>query len=308
MIKQNVLSLCDGISIAQQTLNDLGIKYNKYYASEIEATSIKVTQHHFPETVQLGDVRFIDGKKLNNISLLTAGTPCTDFSFMGKRKGMVTTENVEIKDLNTYLKLKEQGFEFYGESFLFWEFVRLLKETNAKYFFLENVRMNKKWEGIITKTLGVEPKLINSSTVSAQNRERLYWTNIPCNTEIEDRGIMLSDIIPNAIAGAGCRGRKLKGDKKYTYITTVRKDGKANCVVTSRSNTGHYMTTEGEYLPLSVEHMEVLQTIDKGYTDLPGISETKRIQMIGNSWTKEVIKHFFSNLITKKNKYKLYFR
>ena len=168
--------------------------------------------------------------------------------------------------------------------------------------------MNKKWENIITNVLGVTPKLINSSVVSAQNRERLYWTNIPCNTEIEDKGIMLSDIIPNAIAGAGCRGRKLKGDNKYTYFTTVRKDGKANCVVTSRSNTGFYMTTEGEYLPLTPEHMEVLQTIDKGYTNLPGISETKRIQMIGNSWTKDVIKHFFSNLITKKNKYKLYFR
>lgn len=304
----NVLSICDGISIAQKSLSDLGIQYDNYYASEIETAAIKVTQHHFPNTIQLGDVRNINGYLLRDIKLLCGGTPCTDFSFMGKRKGMITTENIEITTLEQYLKLKNDGFEFVGESFLFWEFVRLIKETNTKYFFLENVRMTKQWENVITKTLGVEPIFINSSKLSAQNRERLYWTNIPCNTNIEDKGIMLSDIIPNAIAGAGKRGRKLKGDDKYTYITTVRKDGKANCVVTSRSNTGHYMTTDGQYLPLTPDQMELLQTIDKGYTNLSGISETKRIQMIGNSWTKEVIKHFFSGLKTKKNKYKLFFR
>jgi site-specific DNA-cytosine methylase len=304
----NVLSICDGISIAQKSLSDLGIQYDNYYASEIETAAIKVTQYHFPNTIQLGDVRNINGKLLNDIKLLCGGTPCTDFSFMGKRKGMITTENIEITTLEQYLKFKNDGFEFVGESFLFWEFVRLIQETNTKYFFLENVRMTKQWENIITKTLGVEPIFINSSKLSAQNRERLYWTNIPCNTNIEDKGIMLSDIIPNAIAGAGKRGRKLMGDKHYSYPMTVRKDGKANCLVTSISNTGFYLTTDNQYLPLSVEEMEVLQTIDKGYTNVGNISNSKRVSLIGNSWTKEVIKHLFSGLKTKKNTYNLFFR
>ena len=293
----NVLSLCDGISIGQAALNKLGVKVNKYYASEIEPAAIKVTQHHFPHTVQLGDMRNIDGTLLKDIKLIIAGTPCTDFSFMGKKKGMTTKCEKIITDLETYLKLKSEGFEFDGSSYLFFEFIRLWKETNCEYFFLENVRMTKRWEDIITKTLGVKPVLINSSKLSAQNRERLYWTNTPNVTIPEDKGVMLSDIIPNAIAGAGKRGRKLNGEKHYSYPMTVRKDGKANCLVTSISNTGFYLTKDGQYLPLTIEEMEVLQTIDKGYTNISNISNSKRVSLIGNSWTKDVIVHLFSGLI-----------
>lgn len=297
---QNVLSLFDGISVAQLVLHNIGFKIDNYYASEICNSAITVTKHHFPNTIHLGDVRDIDGTKLKDIQLICGGSPCTDFSLMGHQKGMVTTENHIVDTLEKYLKLKSEGFQFEGSSYLFWEFVRLYKETNAKYFFMENVRMTKKWENIITNALGVKPIFINSSLVSAQNRERLYWTNIPCNTDIQDKNIMLSDIIPNAIAGAGKRGRKLMGDKHYSYPITVRKDGKANCLVTKISNTGYYLTKDNQYLPLNVEEMELLQTIDKGYTNVGNISNNKRITLIGNSWTAKIIEHLFNGLVSQK--------
>ena len=306
MNNNNVLSTFDGLSGGQIALTKLGIQYNKYYASEIDKPAIKVAQYNFPNTIQLGDVRNIDGTVLQDIKLLMGGSPCQSFSFMGKRKGMTTNENVEITDLETYLSMKSNGFEFQGQSYLFWEFVRLLKETKAKYFLLENVVMSSKWEHVITRALGVEPIKINSARVSAQNRERIYWTNIPNITIPEDKGIMLTDVIPGAVA-AGKRGRKLKGDNHYSYPLTTRTDGKSNCIVTATSNTGFYIK-DGEYLPYTPEQAEVLQTLDKGYTDVPGVSKTNRLHMIGNGWTIDVIQHLFTGLISKKNKYQLYFR
>lgn len=307
MITNNVLSLYDGVSIAQDALNTLGIQYNKYYASEIEEAAIKVTQFHYPNTIQLGDVRFIDGTKLQSIKLICGGSPCNDLSIMGKRNGL-KVKDIVIDNLETYLKLKSEGFEFEGSSYLFFEFVRLWKETKAKYFFLENVKMKKEWEDIISKELGVEPVKINSSLVCAQNRERYYWTNIPNITIPEDRHIMLSDVIDDAVSGVGTRGRKIKKDDlKYTYITNVRKDHKSNCLVTSACGTSKYITNNNEIKNLTVTEMELLQTFDEGYTDV-GLSKTARIKLIGNSWTKEVIIHLFKGLITKKNKYNLFFR
>ena len=108
MISNNVLSLYDGVSIAQVALNELGVAINNYYASEIDSDAIKVTQHHFPKTIQLGDVRNIDGTKLNNIKLICGGSPCTDFSMMGKRKGL-EVKNVLVDNYEKYLKLKSSA-------------------------------------------------------------------------------------------------------------------------------------------------------------------------------------------------------
>lgn len=143
----------------------------------------------------MGDVTKADFSQYKDIDLLIGGSPCTNFSMAGNRKGMTDENEKEILSLEQYLKLKKDDVKFQGESYLFWEFVRALKEVNPKYFLLENVKMKKKWQDVITANLGVEPIEINSNLVSAQNRKRLYWTNIPNIQQPEDKKIMLKDIV-----------------------------------------------------------------------------------------------------------------
>ena len=170
-----VLSLFDGMSCGQIALNELGLKVDKYYASEIDKHAIKQTMLNFPDTIQLGSVTDVDVRKLDKIDLLIGGSPCTNFSFAGKRNGMSTTTNEEIYTLERYLELKNNGFEFEGESFLFWEYMRILRDSKPNYFLLENVEMGEKWETTLSEAIGIRPVHINSALVSAQNRRRLYW-------------------------------------------------------------------------------------------------------------------------------------
>ena len=174
----NVLSLFDGMSCGQQALERAEFKVDKYFASEIDKYAIQVTMANYPKTIQLGSVVNVNGKDLPKIDLLIGGSPCQSFSFAGKRKGMSTKDEQEILTLEHYLQLKEEGFEFEGQSYLFWEYMRLLNEVNPTYFLLENVMMGEKWEKILSKAIGVKPIMINSALLSAQNRQRLYWTNI----------------------------------------------------------------------------------------------------------------------------------
>ncbi len=175
----NILSLFDGISSGRIALDRAGIKVNKYYASEIDKHAIKVAQHNWPDTVQLGSVIDVKTENLPNIDLTIAGSPCQGFSFAGKQ--------LNFED---------------PRSKLFFEFVRLLNDLRVKNpnikFMLENVRMKKQYLDIISEYLGVPPIKINSALLTAQNRVRYYWTNIP-NVKIpEDKGILLKD----------CRRRK----------------------------------------------------------------------------------------------------
>lgn len=243
MKKINVLSLFDGVSCGQIALNRAGIEYNKYYASEIDKFSMKVTQNNYPNTIQLGDVKNLKKEDIpDKIDLLIGGSPCTDFSFSGKRKGMSTQDNIEITSLDQYLELKENGFEFYGQSYLFWEYIRLWKELKPKYFLLENVLMVKKWKDLITRTIGTQSFEINSSLVSSQNRLRLYWTNIPNQTYPKDKGILLKDIVEdevdNNVKCGGIRGRNPDNPKSRKaglptqQMLELRKDDKTNCLTT----------------------------------------------------------------------------
>ena len=175
MEKFNVLSLFDGCSGGQQALDRLGIKVDNYYASEIDKYAIQVTMANYPNTIQLGSVIDVDVSELPTINLLCGGSPCQSFSFAGKRKGMSTKDSIEILTLEHYLELKSQNFEFEGQSYLFWEYMRVLMDATPKYFLLENVMMGEKWEKILSKAIGITPLCINSSLVSAQNRKRLYW-------------------------------------------------------------------------------------------------------------------------------------
>jgi DNA (cytosine-5)-methyltransferase 3A len=206
-IKMNVLSLFDGMSCGQQALERVGIKVDNYFASEIDKYAIQVTMANYPNTKQLGSVVNVDGYSLPKIDILIGGSPCQSFSFAGKRKGMSTKDEQEILTLDHYLELKSQEYEFEGQSYLFWEYMRLLNEVKPKYFLLENVMMGEKWEKILSKAIGVNPIMINSSLVSAQNRQRLYWTNIGMKPsglfgdlestiqQPKDLGILINDIL-----------------------------------------------------------------------------------------------------------------
>ncbi len=172
----NVLSLFDGMSCGQIALERAGLSVNKYYASELDKYAIKVTQANYPDTIQLGDVRGVDPEKLDKIDLVIGGSPCQGFSFSGKQ--------LAFDD---------------PRSALFFEYVRILercKELNPNVkFLLENVRMKKEYLAVITKLLGVEPVLINSALVSAQNRQRYYWTNIAGVEQPVDKNIYLKNIL-----------------------------------------------------------------------------------------------------------------
>ena len=177
-----VLSLFDGMSCGQIAFHELGIIPETYYASEIDKFAIAQTQLNFPDTIQLGDVAEVDVSRLKPVDLLIGGSPCQSFSFAGKRAGMKTTENEEIYTLDRYLQLKADGFKFEGQSYLFWEYMRILTDIR-KYnpnvlFLLENVEMGKKWERVLSDAIGLYGVHINSALVSAQNRKRVYWTNI----------------------------------------------------------------------------------------------------------------------------------
>jgi DNA (cytosine-5)-methyltransferase 3A len=286
------------MSCCQIALNRLGVKDFEYYASEIEVGPIAVTQHNFPKTIQVGDVRNFKVKHIEQVFLVTGGSPCQSFSFAGKQKGMVTTTNIEITSLKQYLKLKKEGFEFEGQSYLFWEFVRVVRESKTKYFLLENVLMAKKWEEVISRELGVLPIHINSNLVSGQNRDRLYWTNIPNVSQPKDKNITFDTI--SGGKGAGHRGVWNNELGKYVRRFTVRQDGKSNCLVTTPSSTNLVQLPNGKVRLCTIEECEVLQTVPVGYTDVPGISKTARYKMLGNGWTVDVIKHILKNIVKKR--------
>lgn len=208
-----VLSLFDGMSCGQQALERAGIHVDVYFASEIDKHAIAVTQANYPKTIQLGSVTSVDAF---NVDLLIGGSPCQSFSFAGKRKGMSTKDQQEIHTLERYLQLKNEGYEFEGQSYLFWEYMRILTHIKEKInpnvkFLLENVIMGEKWEKILSRAIGVNPIEINSSLVSAQNRRRLYWTNIGMEPkglfndpesiieQPKDRKIMLKDILESNV-------------------------------------------------------------------------------------------------------------
>ena len=307
----NVLSLFDGISCGQLALNRAGVEYDKYFASEIDKHSIKVTQNHFPNTIQLGDVEELKGSSLPKIDLLIGGSPCQSFSVAGDGSG------------------------FDGKSKLFFEFVRVLKEVNPKYFLLENVKMKKEWQDIISENLGVEPIEINSNLVSAQHRRRLYWTNIPEIVQPQNKNIKLADILEKNIEGdkkygdfKSNNGKTIRIENNnfpYTFYEARTKEGKeerkririltgrdttprsakykiylplrtekSNCILATPSQLDYIVDLNGTYRKLTINEIEALQTVPINYTE--SVSENQRRKMLGNGWTVDVVAHIFSHI------------
>ena len=321
----NVLSLFDGMSCGQIALNRLGIKYDNYFASEIDKYAIQIAKKNYPNTKFVGDVEQLNAKKLPKIDLLIGGSPCQSFSIAGDGSG------------------------FDGKSKLFWEYVRILKEVKPKYFLLENVKMKKQWEDIITKEMGVKPYRFNSSLVSAQNRERLYWTNIPNIGIPKDKGLVVADIMEDEVDEKYYLSKKaidymsrLRNDKQRWEYHKNPLDGKAACLtanmykgvpygvlryptsyrvaslevnghdylkrvysfsgksptLASISGGGHHAKIfdhdKETARKLTPTECERLQTVPDGYTE--GVSDTQRYRMLGNGWTISIIEHIFSHI------------
>lgn len=307
----NIVSLFDGMSCGQQAAERLGIKIDNYFASEIKPTAIKCTQYNYPGTIQLGNVRDVNGKRLGKIDLLIGGSPCQDFSQANKQR----------------LGLKG------NKSSLFYEYLRVLKEAKPDYFFLENVAMEPKQYAEISNALGVQPIAINSSLVSAQSRPRVYWTNIRTSSDLlgmqyvdiprpKDRKIMFKDILEFGYTPKNKSRTLLESDSR-PLSTPVKmfhrwySSGFTNLIFESKDHYEYCCKDYDEYYSgmsaseigkenypvfaydgvryLTQTELERLQTVKEGYTSC--LTRNEAAGLLGDGWTVEVIKHLFQYLI-----------
>lgn len=300
-----VLSLFDGMSCGQIALIELGVKIERYYASEVDKQAISQTQLNFPNTIQLGDINHWQEWDIDwsTVDLILAGSPCQGFSLAGKQQGL---EDPRSK--------------------LFWVFneirKRVLEENPNALFLLENVRMRPEYEQVLNDALGLMPVVINSSLVSAQNRTRLYWSNIRTRREglfdilytdipqPKDRGIVVRDILDDEVDSKYyIRGRASRDDKHHYDIVSVgvwrthKADygfrptlGDKSPTVPARARndgSGQVAVSNNSFVRrLTPRECARLQTIPEWYEWR--CSDSQAYKMLGNGWTVEVIKHILS--------------
>lgn len=278
-----VLSLFDGISCGMVALERAGIPVERYVAYEIEEDAIKISKSNYPFIEQRGDVfkaKYTEGE----FDLLIGGSPCTYWS-IAKTDGKRETTSSGF------------GFE------LFMQYVRALKEAKPKYFLYENnFSISQEIKKEISKYLGVEPILINSSLVSGQSRKRCYWTNIPNVILPEDKGIKLYDVVDfseHKFKAVGNWVFSYWGDKQKIETLKTVKSEKSHTLTTSKTHSmGYYLSEDKkQYCNLSVNDYEALQTLPLGYVDNVNIKETSKYRAIGNGWTVDVIAHILSFLL-----------
>lgn len=314
----NILSLFDGMSCGMVALEKAGIQIDNYYASEIDKYAIHISDKNYKNIKRLGDVRNISiYNNLYNIDLLIGGSPCQGFSFAGKQLNFHDTR-----------------------SKLFFEYVRILNELKLKnpniLFLLENVKMKREYQEIISDHLGVNPIEINSNLVSAQNRKRLYWTNISDVHQPSDRFIYLKDILEYGVSDR---------DKSYCIDVSYYKGGDLNqyinkCrrqIVFTEIRTEEAKRIRREYMKKGIDFSprrakELVPRIDgksnclttslsaehilldeqakfrkltplecerlQGLPDnyTEGVSNTQRYKMIGNGWQVDTIEHIFKHI------------
>jgi len=292
----NILSLFDGISCGRIALSRANIPVTTYFASEINTNAIKVSQHNWPDIVQLGSVTTVTKDRVGDVDLLIGGSPCQDLSCGGKRTNYLNG----------------------ARSSLFWEYVRIKNECNPTWFLLENVKTKKDVQDQISEAIGVDPICIDSALFSAQTRKRLYWTNIPVNMDIPDTGVFIRDVIdlnnktlrrngltylPSALAST------MRLDLSRNQCNVGSRNPKFNRV--SQSNQVHHRkmgalckhgdnrdwiyTPETGVRELTIEECEIMQTLPVGYTScLSNIN--RRRELIGDGWTVDVIAYILAHI------------
>ncbi len=257
-----MLSLFDGMACGRIALERCGYKVDRYFASEIDKYAMRVAKANYPDIEHLGDVRSVETDNLPDIDLLIGGSPCQGFSFAGR-----------------HLNFEDQ------RSRLFFEYVRILEETQPRYFLLENVRMSKESERVISEFLDCEPITINSNLVSAQNRHRLYWTNISVDGLPDDKGIKLADIIESG---------NVDRDKAHCIDANYWKGGNLKSYFEKNRRQLVFGESVDDYRKLTPIECERLQTVPDNYT--AHVSNTQRYKMLGNGWTVDVVAHILKNM------------
>lgn len=299
----NVLSLFDGMSCGRIALERAGVEVTNYFSSEIKDYAIKVADENYPidRNKRLGDITKINGYKLPKINLLIGGSPCQDFSGANKTR------------------LGDKGLK----SGLFYEYVRLLEETNPEYFLLENVRMKKEHQNIISELLGVEPIVINSQLLAPHLRHRLYWTNINVIEQPEDKQLNLNDFLINGYSDREKARTLLESDSRplttpikmcHRYFNTgfttlifkskehyesIKKDFDSKYKGKSAKEIDSLIIGEDLTIYEGVRYMnnrerESCQTIPSGYTD--SLSQNDAACILGDGWTVDVIAHILKNI------------
>lgn len=287
-----VLSLFDGISCGRVALEKAGYHVSEYNASEIEPNAIKITQNNYTETIQIGDVTKVDGNKFKGIDLLIGGSPCQSLSIVQSK----TRQNLD------------------GKSKLFYEFVRVFEESKPRYFLFENVAsMNDESKQVISELLGCEPVYVNSNCFVAQDRPRLYWTNIPVEiSELSESSLCLNDILESnvdekyfyncgydfhGLDKSVCATLHIKGHDilKRVHSPKYKSHTLTTC---GGGNTQKKVMVNGRARKLTPIEYERLQGLPDNYTSC--VSNTARYTGIGNGWTVDVIAHIFSYMEIEK--------
>lgn len=286
-----VLSLFDGISCGMVALERAGITVDRYVAYEIDKYAIKISQKNYSQIEHCGDVTTADFTQYKSFDLLIGGSPCQDLSnYKPDRKGL-------------------EG----SKSNLFYQYVRALHECQPKYFLLENVAsMKKEWADIISKELGVEPIMINSSLACGAERKRLYWTNIPNVKQPEDKGIVLKDIVVSAdevpekywntkysytVHDGDVKIKATLHMKNHRHAKEVYGlNHKCNTLLCDGNGGGlvKKVYQDNRVRKLTPLEYERLQTLPDNYTDC--VADSHRYTTIGNGWTVDVIAHILKGL------------
>lgn len=298
-MKINLLALCDGIGGAAVALQKAGFEIATYYSSEIDEQAQQVVSRHFPNVIHLGDIYGVTADMVSDVDIIVAGPPCQSFSTLGSGKGF----NAATGDV-------------------FNEVFRILDAVKPRFFLIENVKMTNENAAIISRKLGIAPIELNAADFSAQNRPRLYWTNIGAQSAggffdfsvpgiapplirnratmtdilevVSDEKYYLSDA---ALVGLRRRLTKFK-HRNFPYSLKSRKCGTILKTYSKRQTTTTFPVQNGRLRTLTPTEVEVLQGYPKGYT--AGFSDTRRYGMLGNSFQIDTVAYIFSHI--KKNK------
>lgn len=294
-----ILSLFDGISCGRIALEREGIPVTKYFASEVKHFAISLTKHHYPDTIHVGDVEKVRyengilytemGEFETKIDMIIGGSPCQDFSPM------------------KWMNHESLGLEG-DKSKLFYEYLRILKEVNPRYFLLENVKMREENENLLNEFLGCKGIHINSNLVSFQNRSRVYWTNIPNVTAPPDRHVSFQ--VYKSSDYEYCKKYKLKRTpyrEKMWNNGQGKNDMRLGCLNITDADKINTLTRKQDRNPnsgliefedfcrlLTREEIEKAQTLPSGYTS--PLSYRKMQDVCGDCWTVDVIAWIFKNL------------